>query len=35
MQNIACEIREFILMRKDVINKEIFAKKILDFFLRI
>jgi hypothetical protein len=35
MQNISCEIREFILMRKDMINKEIAAKKILDFFLRI
>lgn len=34
MQNISSSIREFIFRRNDIGNKELAAKRILDFFLK-
>lgn len=35
MQNVSTEIREFVLMRNDIKNKQQTAKRILDFFLNL
>lgn len=35
MQNISCQIRQFVMMNEKIKNKDQIARRILDFFLKI